>query len=74
MTHLADDKDRIKQDLIHINQVGSEKVIEMDHAIKRLAELRKYESEAFEIERKRLEEHCQIVLEDLDAQFYLDWD
>jgi hypothetical protein len=50
-----------------MNHVGSERVIEMDLSIKRLNEVLKYEKESFEIERKRLEEHCHYVLEDMDS-------
>jgi hypothetical protein len=50
LDQLANDKDLLKEELIGMNHVGSERVIEMDISIKRLNEVLKYEKESFETE------------------------
>lgn len=65
---LIRENEMLKGELKRFGELTSEKVLELENGINNVARMREYEKENSSMEREKVQNHCEFVLEQIRAQ------
>lgn len=68
MDNLVRENDMLKNELKRFGEMTSEKVLELENGINNIGRMKDFEKENFNMEKDKIMNHCEFVLEQIKTQ------